>query len=143
MEFELTTSPTAEDSKTISQGLIDFNHAMVTDLEPQDAAIEFSIFARDKDQTIIGGLRATCFWNTLHLELVWVSDQARGNGLGTMMVEKAEQFALQNGFEQALLESTDWQAKSFYEKLGYELIATIPNYPKGHACHFLTKKLTI
>ncbi len=141
MEIELTTSPSAEDAKTISQGLVNFNHEMIPDLEPMEAAITFSVFARDDDRTVTGGLRATCFWNTLHIELVWILKEARGKGIGRLLVEEAERFAIEHGFELALLESTTWQATPFYKKLGYELIATIPDYPKGHACHFLTKRL--
>jgi ribosomal protein S18 acetylase RimI-like enzyme len=141
VEIELTTTPSAEDARTISQGLVDFNHEAIPDLEPEDAAIKFSVFARDNDGKVTGGLRGTCFWNTLHIELTWVSKEARGTGVGSTMVKKAELFAIKHGFEQALLETTSWQAKPFYEKLGYELIATLPQYPKGHACHFLTKRL--
>ena len=141
MKIELSTTPLEEDAKTISQGLVDFNHEMVPDLEPQDAAINFSIFARDEGR-IIGGLRAVCFWNTLHIELTWVAREARGSGIGKIMMEKAEQFACEHGIEQALTETTDWQAKPFYEKMGYRLMGTIQDYPKGHACHFLTKKLS-
>ncbi len=141
MEIELTTTPSTEDARTISQGLVDFNHETIPDLEPQEAAIMFSIFARDYDAKVIGGLRAECYWNTLHIDLIWLSKEARGNGIGSTMLKKAEQFALKHGFEQALVTTTSWQAKPFYEKLGYELMATLPQYPKGHACHFLTKKL--
>ncbi|TKJ40489.1 GNAT family N-acetyltransferase [candidate division LCP-89 bacterium B3_LCP] len=141
MEIELTTTPSAEDARTISQGLVDFNHEMVHDLDPEETEIKFSVLARDYDGEVTGGLRATCFWNTLHIELIWVSKEARGSGIGSSMVKKAELFAIKHGFEQALLETTSWQARPFYEKLGYELLATLPEYPKGHACHFLTKKL--
>ena len=141
MKIELTTSPSAEDAKTISQGLMNFNYETIPDLEPMEAAINFSVFTRDDDGTVTGGLRATCFWNTLHIELLWILKEARGKGIGRLLVEEAERYAIDHGFELALLESTTWQAKPFYEKLGYELMATIPDYPKGHACHFLTKRL--
>ena len=141
MKIELTKSPSPEDANTISQGLIKFNNEMIKDLESEEAEIKFSVFARDESGKVKGGVRATCFWNTLHIELVWVSEEARGNGTGTALVEKAELFAIENGFELALLESTSWQAKPFYEKLGYELMATLSHYPKGHATHFLIKRL--
>ncbi len=67
MKIDLTTSPSKEDAKTISRELVNFNHETIKDLEPEDAAIEFSVFARDKSGTIIGGLRATCCRNTLHI----------------------------------------------------------------------------
>ena len=86
-------------------------------------------------------MRAICFWNALHVELVWVSKETRGTGIGTELMQKAEIFAIEHGYELSLLESTSWQAKSFYEKLGYSLMATLPDYPKGQATHFLTKRL--
>ncbi|NQV13843.1 GNAT family N-acetyltransferase [bacterium] len=141
MNIELSTSPLPEDENTISQGLVNFNHETIRDLEPAEAMIKFSIFLRDGDGKVLGGLRAICFWNTLHIELLWLSVEARGQGKGTAMVELAEQYAVENGFELALLESTSWQARSFYEKLGYNLMATLPDYPKGQSCHFMTKKL--
>ena len=141
MRIELTTSPSAEDAKTISQGLVNFNHETIKELQGEDAEIKFSVFARDAGGKVTGGLRATCFWNTLHIELLWVAEEARGNGTGSVLVEKAEQFAIEHGFELALLETTSWQARPFYQKLGYELMATLPQYPKGHATHFLTKRL--
>ena len=141
MKIELTTSPSAEDAKTISQGLVNFNLETIKGLEAQSSEINFSVFARDDNGNITGGLRATCFWNTLHIELLWVSDEARRMGTGSTLLEKAELFAIEQGVELALLESTSWQAKSFYEKLGYEVLATLPDYPKGYATHFLTKRL--
>ena len=141
MKIELTTSPSAEDAKTISQGLFNFNLETIKGLEAQSSEINFSVFARDDDGNITGGLRATCFWNTLHIELLWVSEEARGTGKGATLLEKAEMFAIEHGYELALLESTSWQAQSFYEKLGYKVLATLPEYPKGYATHFLTKRL--
>ena len=141
MEIELTRKPSAEDAKTISDGLVQFNHEAIPDLEPQETTINFSIFARDDAGKITGGLRASCYWNILHIELVWVSEEARGKNIGSQMIEKAEAFAIENGFERALLDTTTWQAKPFYEKLGYEVFGTLPDHPKGHALHFMTKKL--
>ena len=139
MKIELTTSPSAEDAKTISQGLLNFNLDTIEGLDAQSTEINFSVFARDYEGKITGGLRACCFWNILHIELLWVSEKARGTGIGSDLLAKAEQFAVEQGIEQALLESTSWQARPFYEKHGYTVLATLPDYPKGHATHFMTK----
>ena len=141
MRTEITTTPSVEDSKFISQGLVNFNHEKIKALEQEAPETKFSIFVRDEADHTIGGLRAIWFWNALHVELVWVSKESRGTGLGTKLMQKAETFAVEHGYELSLLESASWQAKSFYEKLGYTLMATLPDYPKGHATHFLTKKL--
>ncbi len=141
MKIELTTTPAPEDAKFISHGLVNFNHESLRELEPGEPETKFSVFARDEHEKIIGGLRATCFWNALHVELIWVSEEARGRGLGSKLMETAEQFARDHDYELALLESTSWQAKEFYEKLGYELLATLPEYPRGHEMYFFTKRL--
>ncbi len=39
-------------------------------------------------------------------QLLWITEEARGAGTGSALLEKAEQFAIEHGFEQALLEST-------------------------------------
>ena len=56
------------------------------------------------------------------------------------MVE-AEDYARAQNCEKAFVETTSWQAKPFYEKQGYALMATLPDRPKGHASHYLAKSL--
>ena len=141
MNIELTTTPSDEDAHTLSMGLIGYNHAAAEDLEPNDAAIQIFLFARDDSGEVRGGLRATCFWNTLHLEAVWLSAELRGEGIGTRLVNRAEEFAIEHGCELALAETASFQAAPFYERLGYERIATIADYPRGHAMHYMTKRL--
>lgn len=141
MNIEITTTAKEEDKKTISQGIIDFNQSEIPDLEPIENEIKFFVFSKDESGKVLGGIRAICYWNTLHIELLWLSEVLRGKGIGTQLIESAERFAKQHGCEKALVETTSWQAKPFYEKVGYIHIATVPDRPKGHASHYLTKSL--
>lgn len=141
MKIELTTNPTPEDARTISQGLVQFNRKSVEGLGSPDDELKFSLFVRDEGGQVVGGLRATCFWNTLHIELLWLDESVRGKGIGSDLVQQAEEYARDKGFGLALLESTDWQARGFYEKLGYTIMGSLSDYPKGHTTHFLSKKL--
>lgn len=141
MKIVLTTTPTEDDAKVLSRGIVEFNHARIPDLEPESAEIKFFAFAKDQAGEICGGIRATCFWNTMHIELLWLSEECRGQGTGTELLQKSEEFAVRQGFEKAFVETTSWQAKPFYEANGYEHIATLKDRPKGHATHYLTKSL--
>lgn len=141
MKIELTTSPAVADAEAISKGLVDFDHRSIEALESPAEAVAVSVFARDAAGAVKGGLRATCFWHTLHVELLWVSAEARRAGTGSALLAQAERFAVERGYELALHETTRWQSKPFYEKAGYQLMATLPDYPKGHACHFMTERL--
>jgi len=142
MNIEVTTRPNEKDARTLAQGIIDFNRLQVPDLEPVEEELKFFVFARDASGEIIGGSRAACYWNTLHIELLWLSETCRGEGTGRKIIVNTENFAREKGFEKAFVETTSWQAKPFYEKLGYVHIATLNDRPKGHASHYLVKDLS-
>ena len=133
--------PSDETAQALSDGIVDFNRKTIPDLEPNEAEVKFHVIARDDDGSVTGGLRASCYWNTLHIELLWLSDDARGSGAGRRIVRMAEDHAIELGCQLALVETTSWQAKPFYEKNGYILMATLPGRPKGHASHYLSKTL--
>lgn len=141
MTIEVTTTANETDAKIISQGITDFNRLSIPELETNEAEVRFFVFAKDDNQKIMGGIRATCYWNTLHIELLWLSEACRGQGTGNQLIEAAENFARQNHCEKALVETTSWQAKPFYKKNGYTLLATLADRPKGHATHYLSKTL--
>jgi len=141
MKIELTRNPDPGDAKTISQGLIDFNHTMVQDLEHPDKTVNFSIFVRNEGGDVEAGLRASCYWNVLEIELIWVSKNMRQQGVGANMLKQAEDYAIQHGFAQAIVSTTDWQALPFDEKMGYKVASTIKDHPKGHDCYFMSKQL--
>ncbi|MFD0699990.1 GNAT family N-acetyltransferase [Myroides pelagicus] len=141
ISIEITQTPDPKDSKHISQGIVNFNQAMIPDLEPIEAEVKFFAFARNQEGEVIGGIRATCYWNTLHIKLLWLDQNYRGQGMGQQLLKQTEQFAPKHDCQKALVETTSWQAKPFYEKAGYNHIATINDRPKGHVSHYLTKEL--
>lgn len=142
MPITIELKPTLEVRTALSQGIIDFNRNTIADLEPNDAEIRFHVIATNEQDELIGGLRASCYWNTLHIELLWLSDPARGRGTGAKILAAAEDFARAKGCEKAFVETTSWQAKPFYEKNSYDLLATLEGRPRGHSSHYLTKDLT-
>jgi len=141
MPIRVEREPAAEDAAALSQGIIDFNRANVPGLEEVAEEIKFFVLARDESGLLQGGIRAVCYWNTLHIELLWLDEAARGSGLGAKLMTEAEDYARAHNCENAFVETTSWQAKPFYERLGYTLMATLPDRPKGHASHYLAKSL--
>ena len=142
MPVRIERKPSDEIAKAMSDGIARFNRGAIPDLEPNEAEVRFHAVATDDDGELVGGLRGACYWNTLHIELLWLSERARGTGAGTQVIAAAEQFARDNGCGLALVETTSWQARPFYEKLGYRLMATLEGRPIGHATHYLRKDLS-
>ena len=141
MNVEIERNPSKAEADLLSRGIKSFNEETVRDLEPIEEEKRFHVMARDGEGSLQGGIRATCYWNTLHIELLWISETARGSGIGRKLIQKAEAFARDNGCENALVETTSWQARPFYEKNGYSHMATLSNRPKGHSSHYLKKVL--
>ena len=141
LRIELATAASAEDARTLSDGIVAFNHETIPDLEPISAEVRFFVLVRDDAGALVGGLRGACYWNTLHVELLWMSDAMRGAGTGRAVIERAEAFAREQGCQLALVHTTSWQARPFYEKCGYACLATVDDLPRDHATHFLHKRL--
>jgi len=77
----------------------------------------------------------------LHVTYLWVAEKARGAGHGTRLMQNAEAYAQSLGAVGATLETHSFQARPFYERLGYEVFSTLDEYPSGHAKFFLKKVL--
>ena len=77
----------------------------------------------------------------LDLETLWVAEPLRGQGYGKKLLEATEDEARAQGCRGVFLTTFSFQARPFYERLGYEVIADVPDYPVGHTYHVLRKML--
>lgn len=141
MEIEVTTTPSAADLEFISQGIQSYNRTAAPGLPEVSEELNFAVFARDEEGKVVGGIRACAYWGYLCVEVLWLSETARGGGVGRKLMESAEAFALENGFRYALVETTDFQARPFYEKLGYTVFGVLEDFPLGHRSYYMRKTL--
>jgi len=100
-----------------------------------------AIFVRDERDAILGGACGHVWGGWLALSLLWVAEPLRGKGCGRKLLEAAEEEARTQGCGGVFLTTFSFQAKGFYERLGYEVVADIPDYPEGHTYHVLKKAL--
>ena len=70
---------------------------------------------------------------------LWVGEGWRGGGLGRALMARAEDHARARHCHAAWLDT--FQARGFYEKLGYESFGVLDDYPPGQSRHFLRKRL--
>jgi len=77
----------------------------------------------------------------LYVELLYVPDGLRGGGLGRDLMLRAEAAARARGCTGIWLNTFSFQARGFYEKLGFTLIGQIDDCPVGHQRFFLQKRL--
>ena len=56
-------------------------------------------------------------------------------------MKQAEALALARGCDAIFLDTFDFQAPGFYEKLGFEVFGVLPDYPRGHKRFYMVKQL--
>lgn len=89
----------------------------------------------------MGGLIAQTYWNWLSIDLLAVAEEARGQGLGTQLITRAEMEAKKRGCTLARTSTYAFQALRFYERLGYHVIGQLDDYPEGATLYWLRKAL--
>jgi ribosomal protein S18 acetylase RimI-like enzyme len=89
----------------------------------------------------LGGLWGYTSYGWLYVQLLAVEEAARGQGAGRELLRRAEAEALARGCHGAWLDTHEFQARGFYERLGYEVFGELADYPPGFARYFLRKTL--
>lgn len=127
----------AQLQEVIRERLNEFNFKLV----PQDLHEPLNLLVREDDE-ISAGLLGGTYWGWLYVSILWVREDLRYQGLGSRLLQKAEQLAIQRGCKHAHLETHDFQALAFYQKHGYSLFGQLEDLPPGHIKYYLQKKLT-
>ena len=126
-----------QDTTFIREALALYNVAVTQDAYYSPLAI----FLRDERGAILGGALGYIWGGWLDLTFLWVAEPLRGRGYGRRLLEAAEEEARTQGCRGVHLSTHSFQARPFYEKLGYEIVGEIPDHPAGHSLFFLKKAL--
>jgi GNAT superfamily N-acetyltransferase len=92
-------------------------------------------------ESFLGGLSAKIGTDWVFVELLAVSDVARGKGIGRQLIERIEALARDKGKTGIWLDTYSFQAPDFYRKMGFKDVGRIDDYPRGEARHFFAKTL--
>lgn len=99
------------------------------------------VLLRDEQEQVIGGLWGATSYGWLFTQLLVVPEHLRGRGFGTRLMLLAEEEAISRGCHGAWLDTHEFQARPFYERLGYTCFGELPDYPRGHSRFFMQKAL--
>ncbi|MDX2136972.1 MAG: GNAT family N-acetyltransferase [Chloroflexota bacterium] len=136
--FYVTDDATPSDRDTIERGLEAFNTRFIG----EDNYKPLYIVMRNKQSEIMGGLLGATYWKWLYVRIMWIDEAARGKGNGKRMMAMAEQEAYARGCCNAHVDTFDFQALGFYNKLGYSVWGRLEDFTPGYTRYFLKKALT-
>jgi diamine N-acetyltransferase len=98
-----------------------------------DAPQPLHLFLKDADGRVWGGVIGRTVWDWLEISYLWVDDRLRGQRFGTLLMERVEEAARRRGCNYVVVETFSWQARGFYERLGYRVISVLDDSPPGFA----------
>ena len=97
---------------------------------------------KDKNGEIIAGILSKMYcWNCLYIDVLWVKEEYRKDGLGSKLLKEVEKIAKEKGCYLIHLDTFDFQAKDFYIKYGYEIFGTLDECPQEHKRYFMKKSI--
>ncbi len=127
----------AATSRALWNGLLAFNRKQVGPVRYERTILS----VRHGRGRLLGGLILESYWRESYIELLWLSERARGAGIGSRLIREAKRHAVQRGSRHIHLNTYSFQAPGFYEKQGYRRFASLKGSPKGASRHFYVKKL--
>ncbi len=130
-----------KDLKALDEAITDYNIRIAEELPRAEIErLDFTI--KNVKSDLLGGIQAyRVNWGILHIELLYVYDNYRGQGIASMLLEHVEKIARDHHCYLSHLETFDFQAKDFYLKHGYLIFGILENAPKGHSRYYMKKDL--
>jgi len=103
----------------------------------------FGVFVTD-DETgeVIGGASGYALFEWMFIQYFSLPEALRGKGMGAELMNRVEALARERGLTGMWLDTFSFQARPFYEKLGFEVFGVIDDHPKGAQRFFMRKRLT-
>jgi GNAT superfamily N-acetyltransferase len=100
----------------------------------------FAVPLKTAEGEIKGGIYAMAWAGSLFIKWFWIDESLRRAGHGRKLMAAAEAEGRRRGCTAVWLDTFEFQARPFYEKLGYEVFGTL-DYPAGFKRYFMQKAL--
>lgn len=139
MKISEVDTPSDSELAQLAAGLRSYNQAFVKQAPTEKVAT----FVKSGAGEVLGGCYGVINWGWLYIDWLWCHESIRGQGYGTQLMARMEKHALSKGIHHIKLETADFQALGFYQKLGYSVYGELENYPIGHKNYYLKKVVAI
>lgn len=141
MEHDAIKPCGREEKEFIINNLIAFNREQMR-LAPEEDSADLSRVITGADGKPAAGIIAMKYMKEcVCVEILWVDERHRKEGLGSRLLEAVEAEAKKQGCTILHLDTFDFQAKDFYLKHGFEIFGCLKDCPAGHERYYLSKRL--
>jgi ribosomal protein S18 acetylase RimI-like enzyme len=137
--FVIEDQPAAGDLEYLEDQI---NHYNMTQTGAFDGRA-LAIFVRNEQQDIVAGLSGYTWAGMCEIQFLWVHPTVRQQGYGGDLLLAAEREAQKRGCSIMILGTYSFQAPSFYQKRGYEIVGRIEHCPPNHTNYYFKKRLLV
>lgn len=139
MKFNISLNSTESDVAEIKSKFNEYLNSQFPELPDESQDLILSISVKNNSNRLIAGLIGKIYWNGLEIDTLWVDDNYQRKGIGRQLMNEAENLAMKYGVVVAFLKTVG--AKSFYQKLGYEVYGILEDRPIGSLLFHMKKKI--
>ena len=100
----------------------------------------FAFFIRGDASKIIGGCNGNTLYGCLYMDQLWLDESLRHQGYGTQLVLAAEKYGKEKGCTFATVNTMNWEALGFYQKLGFQIEFERHGFLHDSIFYFLRKE---
>ena len=132
---------TSEEYELVDNGIVEYNSSKVP-FTQEPSFISINRVIKDLNGEVVGGINSQlCCWNCLSVDVLWVKEQNRKEGYGSVLLNEVEKIAKEKGCYLITLDTLDFQAKDFYLKHGYEIFGVLDDCPMEHKRYYMKKNI--
>ncbi|MEN0041394.1 MAG: GNAT family N-acetyltransferase [Pseudomonadota bacterium] len=137
-KFEIVFDCPASEKRIaeLHQNLADAGQAL-----RKDECDVFLLSVVSSEGTMTAGCKGEVAFKSAHISELWVDQRHRGEGLGSELIRSAEKHAIEKGCIRLHLETRNEKARELYERLGYSVFGSLPNYEAENTFYYLEKRL--
>jgi ribosomal protein S18 acetylase RimI-like enzyme len=121
--------------------LIEYHSAGDDSPTPVAGFFQLACFARTANGTLIGGIIGGRSKTRCQVTEMWVREDFRRAGIGTLLVRAFESRAREYGCDSFVLETFNEAAFHFFRTLDYEAVLVLEALPHGAMRYTMTKKI--
>ena len=130
------TEPTEEQAAEVGRGLDEYNAGLAS---ARSATPVRAVFVESGE--VVAGITGAAYWGKLHIRILWVHPDYQFRGLGSRLVDWAEERGRELRCMSALVDTMSFQAPAFYERRGYRRFGESRGYEGGASRYYFEKDL--
>ncbi|NFD77514.1 GNAT family N-acetyltransferase [Clostridium botulinum] len=139
--YIIRESSSEEEADLIIDRIVEYNLSKVPGKQEVPLLCINRVIEDTNGEIIAGILSKMYCWNCIYIDVLWIKEEYRKDGLGTKLLKEVEKIAKEKDCHLIHLDTFDFQAKDFYIKHGYEIFGILDQCPENHKRYFMKKNI--